>query len=458
MISANLLNRVKFEPIEVRIMPPVKVLIIDNYGPDFNLIAKALRPFGLALMWTESLNDGLNLLAQAKPAMLLVGQNLEGLKNPADLLDVIQSKRLPTQLVVMTPEPNFERAMDWVNDGVFSVISSPISIDRLRRITQRIIDDLSLYRSLVISEAKNDKPSDLFIYKSLAGHTEIKPLLESICDTAMSLTGAGRANAWTGADLDQSNPISVNKGDNKLMGQFERMLEFRWMGRHLASMKLVFNERAMEEDLDKALIEELVFASSLFLSHAVKLDEALMMASKDPLTGLSNRRVFLDTLNLEFFQSKRHNSPLSLLTLDLDHFKNVNDTYGHQTGDEILKWLSGVISSVVRQGDLAARIGGEEFSILLPRTGLEQAVVLAQRLKAALADSPLPDNCPISIRPTISQGLAGLEHFLVNTPQDLIYWSDQAMYLAKKEGRDTIRQITELSGTNHYQDVQYVFQ
>ncbi|MDR3134569.1 MAG: diguanylate cyclase, partial [Deltaproteobacteria bacterium] len=368
-------------------MPPLKVLIMDNFSPDFNRIARALRPFGLALMWTESLEDGLNLLAQAKPVMVLAGQSLEGLKDPRDLLSVIQAKRLATQLVVLSHEPNFDLAMDWVADGVFSVLSYPVSIERLRNITQRILGNLGLYQSLVVSEAKKEKPAGLFIYKSLAGHVEIKPLLETICDTAMNLTGADRADAWIGPDLENTDKVSITKGDIELNGEFEKTLNFHWLGRLLASVKLVFANREDERRLNTEVIEELVFAGALFLSHAVKLDEALKLASKDPLTGLANRRVFLDALNREFFQSKRHNSPLSLLTLDLDHFKNVNDTYGHQTGDEILKWLSKAIANVVRLGDLPARTGGEEFSILLPRTTLEQGAILAERLKEALAES-----------------------------------------------------------------------
>jgi diguanylate cyclase (GGDEF)-like protein len=431
---------------------------MDNYSPDMNKIALALRPFGLALMWTESLDDGLDLLAKAQPLMVLVGQNLEGLKDPTDLLKVIHSKRLPTQLVVISPNPDFEQAMDWITEGVYSVISSPISVERLKRLTERILDNYHLFESLVLTETWDDNPSDLFIYKSLSGHTEIKPLLESICSAALSLTGAGRAEAWTGDDITQANQVSVIKGDSKLTGHFDKTLDFGWMGRHLASLKLVFRQGTTEETLNKKVLDELVFASSLFLSHAVKLDEALMLASKDPLTGLSNRRVFLETLNREFYLSKRHNTPLSLLTLDLDHFKSVNDTYGHQVGDEILKWLSEVISGVVRLEDLPCRTGGEEFTLILPQTNIEQATILAQRLKDALAVCPLPESCPELIRPTISQGLANSDHFLVSSPKDLIYWSDQAMYLAKQEGRDTIRQVTDLSGNNQYQDVQYVFQ
>ena len=130
-------------------MPPQKVLIMDNYGPDFNRIATALRPFGLALMWTESLEDGLNLIAQAKPIMVLIGQNLEGLKDPADLLTIIQAKRLPTQLVVISQDPDFDQSMDWVSDGVFTVLRSPLSVKRLRRVTKRILDSRALYESLV---------------------------------------------------------------------------------------------------------------------------------------------------------------------------------------------------------------------------------------------------------------------------------------------------------------------
>ncbi|MDR1109472.1 MAG: diguanylate cyclase [Deltaproteobacteria bacterium] len=439
-------------------MTSKKVLIMDKYGPDFGRIAKALRPFGLALMWTESLKEGLDLLAQARPALLLAGQNLEGLADPTDLLGVIQAKRLPTQMVVIGQEPDFDRAMDWVAEGVFAVLRSPVQVGRLRRLAGRILDNLGLFETMIQAEAKGQEPGDLLIYKSLAGHTDVGPLLEAICDTAMGLTGADRVEAFTGPGAPQGSHMSVSRGDLRPSEGHGKTIDFRWMGSHLASVRLIFAQKVAADGLRQSSLDELSFAGALFLGQAFRLEEALMMASRDPLTGLANRRVFLDAINREYCLAKRHASPLSLLTLDLDHFKNVNDTFGHQTGDEVLKWVSGVIMEVVRQGDLPARIGGEEFSVILPRTSLDQAAILAQRLKDALAATPLPGRCPELAKPTVSQGLACIEHFLVNSPQDLIYCSDQAMYLAKREGRDTVRLATDLAGKNFFQDAQYVFQ
>jgi diguanylate cyclase len=143
--------------------------------------------------------------------------------------------------------------------------------------------------------------------------------------------------------------------------------------------------------------------------------------------------------------------------LDLDHFKGINDNFGHQAGDEILRWLSGIISKTVRYGDLAFRIGGEEFAVILPWADEEQARILAERLQAALAEDQGLKLAHL-VRPTVSQGIATMKHFLIKNPEDLIYWSDQAMYLAKKEGRNTIRLLTDLQDKTNFEDNHYVFQ
>jgi diguanylate cyclase (GGDEF)-like protein len=430
---------------------------MDKYGPDFNVIARALRPYGVGLMWTESLSDGLSLLTRAKPALVLVGRNLPGLNDPTDLLGVIQAERLPTQVVVLDENPDFDESMDLVADGVFSVLASPVSMERLRRTAGRVLENHALFQTLLSSGAADHDPGDLYIYKNLAGHMEIRPLLEAFCATAMKISGAVGVEVRTMAELGDMSQVTVALGRTKRDVQREHNVDLAWLGRHLAAATLYFDEAAPSASLALRSFDELVFAGSLFLGQAVRFEETIKMASRDPLTGLCNRRVYLEAIAREYQQARRHNSPLSLLTLDLDHFKRINDTYGHQTGDEVLKWLAGVVKSVIRSGDLAARTGGEEFSIILPRTNLEQASVMAERLKQALAVSPMPPQLA-AMRPTISQGLASLEHFLVNSSQDLIYWSDQAMYLAKREGRDTIRQIADLSMNSNYQDVQYVFQ
>jgi diguanylate cyclase (GGDEF)-like protein len=358
-------------------------------------------------------------------------------------------------MVVVTREANFDRAMDLVTEGVYSVVRSPISIVRLRQIVSKVMENKEIFEALVNSGATIDGLSDLFIFRNLAGHFEIEPLLNSLCETAVKLTKAVRAEAWT--DTVLAPRLFVSSGPKETKNEFDLVLSLTDMGKHIGALRLIFNDINISETLDHGSINELVWAGSLFLGQVIKFEAAMKMASRDYLTNLPNRRVFMESLNREFHLAKRHQSPLSLITLDLDHFKEVNDAYGHQTGDDVLKWLANAISSVTRNGDLAARVGGEEFAILLPQTSIDQAQTLAQRLKEALSLNP-PPNFPNSAHPTISQGIAGVEHFLVNSPQDLVYWSDQAMYLAKREGRDTVRNVADLPVNNKSQDVQYVFQ
>ncbi|MDR1657395.1 MAG: diguanylate cyclase [Deltaproteobacteria bacterium] len=436
-------------------MALTKVLLIDHYGPDFGLISKALRPFGCGLMWTETLEDGLDLLREAKPAVVLVSDRLPGLISPTNLLKIIQAQHIPAQIIVMSSQPDFDLAMDWVTEGIFAVIKTPINTERLGLMTARILENQKLFSSMVDQASSLISPGELYIYKNLAGHLEPGHLLQALCDTARKMTGAALTEAW----------VESEAGDNQIffsgalagLGDARLNLPLNWMGRPLGALCLRFEDPADAAKVDQAAIDELVYAGSLFLGQAVRFEEAIKMATRDPLTGLSNRRIFLETIEREFRQARRHNSPLSLLTLDLDHFKTINDTYGHQAGDEILKWLASVVASVVRSGDLPARIGGEEFAIILPRTTIEQATNLAQRLQEGMLSSPIY-KMPDLAKPTISQGIASLEHFLVNSTQDLIYWSDQAMYLAKREGRNTIRTISQIQGKTNFQDVQYAFQ
>ncbi|MDR1487272.1 MAG: diguanylate cyclase [Deltaproteobacteria bacterium] len=437
-------------------MSVTTVIVIDKYGADIALIGKAVRPFGHALLWAENIKEGVKLIKASKPATVLVNEELLGGKELNVLLETIRAHRLPTQLVIISDKPDFEKSMDWVAEGVFSVISSPINIERLRRIINKIADSQVLYETIINTSLQpSSHQGGLSIYKNLAGHLESGPLLEALCDTARQMTGAARVEAWSRLDLDSQ--VMIASGPTNAHCEKDVTLDLSWKGKCLGALKLIFDDDKAADRLDYNIVDELVWAGSLFLSQSARFEEALKMAFRDPLTGLNNRRVFLEALEREFGQAKRYNTQVTLLTLDIDHFKAINDTYGHQTGDEILKWLSGVIMSVVRTGDLPARIGGEEFAIILPRTSIQQATILAERLKDALAISLIP-NCPGILRPTVSQGLADIEHFLVTSPQDLIYWSDQAMYLAKRDGRNTIRTISELQAKSTFQDVEYVFQ
>lgn len=165
------------------------------------------------------------------------------------------------------------------------------------------------------------------------------------------------------------------------------------------------------------------------------------MSITDELTQVFNRRHFHARLDEEIARARRYDHPVSLLMMDIDHFKTINDKYGHQTGDDVLKAISAIFGSNTRSADIVARYGGEEFVVLLPETQKETARVTADKLRAAIerqAFTP-PDQSPFHV--TASFGVACLEMADKNnadTAQQIIKMADDAMYQAKQAGRNRV--------------------
>jgi diguanylate cyclase (GGDEF)-like protein len=161
----------------------------------------------------------------------------------------------------------------------------------------------------------------------------------------------------------------------------------------------------------------------------------------DPLLGIYNRRYLDRRLQEEFTRARRYSLPLSLLLLDVDHFKRVNDTYGHQVGDLVLNYLGKLLLSVIRATDIIARYGGEEILILTPNTTLSAAAMLAERMRQHVETHELvltsePDKRQ-AIRITISIGVTELGRDVANTAE-LVHNADAALYRAKEEGRNRV--------------------
>jgi diguanylate cyclase (GGDEF)-like protein len=160
------------------------------------------------------------------------------------------------------------------------------------------------------------------------------------------------------------------------------------------------------------------------------------LAIMDPLTGLFNRRRFETLMTNEFKRAARYQSNLSCMLIDIDHFKTVNDTFGHQIGDVVLKEVAGIIQNTLREVDTPARWGGEEFIALSPNTSTENALKAAERIRRAIAGHVFPSIGTQRI--TVSIGVAGTPNPNIDTQEKLIHAADLAMYEAKRKGRNRI--------------------
>jgi diguanylate cyclase (GGDEF)-like protein len=172
------------------------------------------------------------------------------------------------------------------------------------------------------------------------------------------------------------------------------------------------------------------------LSFRYERDVAHKLAEHDPLTGVLNRRAILARLRAEFVKARQSGEPLSLLFLDLDHFKNVNDSFGHRAGDQCLRSVIAPIAGELRQGDALGRYGGEEFLILLPGAGASDAEVVAERIRRRVQEMPMIVS-GMRIGLTVSLGVAAVDTE-VAVPDDLIERADAALYRSKSGGRNLV--------------------
>lgn len=183
--------------------------------------------------------------------------------------------------------------------------------------------------------------------------------------------------------------------------------------------------------------EEILLAWFYDIWQRKALEEELRhLAATDPMTGLANRRRFFEIGEREVQSARRYASPLALLMIDIDHFKRVNDTFGHPAGDEVIKALAGACVDELRAPDAIGRLGGEEFAALLPKTSLAEAENAAERLRQAIANLALPLSCG-TITFTISIGVAELKPADPSI-QVLLQRADAALYESKARGRNRV--------------------
>lgn len=187
---------------------------------------------------------------------------------------------------------------------------------------------------------------------------------------------------------------------------------------------------------DVALVELLSQFVGASVGNIKLFEKIRRQATTDGLTGLANHKTFYETLEKELWRIRRYGGQISLIMIDIDGLKKINDTYGHHAGDKVINEISKRIKACIRQVDTAARYGGDEFAVILPNTLLADAVVAAERMVSSVSKSPImwqKEQIPLSI----SVGVG--EYDAENNPEDVTSWSDQALYMAKQAGKNTVK-------------------
>jgi diguanylate cyclase (GGDEF)-like protein len=198
------------------------------------------------------------------------------------------------------------------------------------------------------------------------------------------------------------------------------------------SFASIYSQEELMANLAAAMVRTEQALKELQFAHS----ELERLAATDALTGVFNRRQFMFSIKVEIARAKRENTPLSLLALDLDRFKSVNDTYGHQGGDEVLKATARAFIGHVRPTDIIARIGGEEFVVLLPKVARAGAASVGERIRTAIEELAIEFGEQI-IRPTVSIGVAqfGIDGDAI---EFVLAAADKRLYIAKEAGRNRV--------------------
>ncbi len=214
-------------------------------------------------------------------------------------------------------------------------------------------------------------------------------------------------------------------------------IPLRLAERQIGVLNLVMAPNAIFSGDEIRLVQTIGDQYSAAIERARLYEEAERMATLDPLTELFNRRHFFELAHQEFDRACRYKHNISVIMLDIDLFKNVNDTYGHLVGDQVLQTIADRCRSVLRSSDKIGRYGGEEFVIILPETSIEMAEKTANRIRAIVSDRPIiVENAKIST--SVSLGVSSMDADCNLELEQVLEQADQALYRAKQSGRNRV--------------------
>ncbi len=306
-----------------------------------------------------------------------------------------------------------------------------------------------------VSRLLNPKAWSLLMMDEATGELESTIVISDVADSLKGVRiPAGHGVAGWVAENGESLIIPDVRCDKRFAAEFDRKLSFTT--RSIACVPVKSHDRVFGvielinslddvifNESDEQILTTIADFAGIAISNAKALEKINHLAITDDLTGLYNSRYFFEEIEYEVERSKRYETPLSLVFLDLDHFKNVNDTYGHLTGSRLLSEVGAVVFQNIRKADKAARYGGDEFVIILPHTEKAGALAFAEKLHRELGNGSFFSDNGNPLTVTGSFGVASFPED-ASSSTELISAADDAMYLVKASGRNGVRVAASL--------------
>jgi diguanylate cyclase (GGDEF)-like protein/PAS domain S-box-containing protein len=438
---------------------PLRLLVIEDNQADFLLLQRHLRRQGLDASCTriDSLAELESALAEQRWDAVLADYNVPGMAF-GQSLDLIRGHQSDLPVILVTGALGEERAVDLLKQGcsdfvlkenltrlVFAIERSlrEVAEQRARREAEEALREsedryrsviAALFEGVILVDAdgaiRASNPSAQRILglsvDQLTGLTSFDPRWQSIHEDGSPFPGETHP-AWITFQTGQpchDVVMGVHKPDGSLT----------WLSINSQPLYRPGGDNPYAVVVSFADITERRQAEEELRALQVQLREE---AIHDPLTGLYNRRYLEETLTRELARAAREGQPLSILMGDIDHFKRLNDTYGHHAGDEVLRALGGLLRNCSRSSDIPCRYGGEEFVVVLPDMSLEVARKRAELMRQNFADLRIGFD-GVQLVSTVSIGVSVYPDY-GTTADELIDAADQALYEAKHAGRNKVR-------------------
>jgi diguanylate cyclase (GGDEF)-like protein len=344
-----------------------------------------------------------------------------------------------------------QNELEMATNRISSAISSTLEIEP---ILQAAVEEVgralnARTAAVVLWQEGTNSPESMSIYERPEGPEDGSGKDETKGETTGNSRNTDHAAASISEPVNTGNEDNISrkstKGDNGepavTSGSLEVPISYR---NTVIGMLVIEDDLASRnwEDEEMLMIKTVCDQLSVAISHARLFRQVQTQAMTDALTGLYNHRYFQERLERETKLADRNNEQVSLILLDLDHLKHINDTHGHRSGDSALCHVASMMRSAVREVDISARYGGEEFVVILPRCDRESAIDVAERLRESIASTPIEGMGQV----TASIGVATYPSGAKNK-EELIEMADRAMYLAKAAGRNRVRTLAHRSYT-----------